>query len=59
MKKNFISTDKGISSEPSDDYWKELNETKIIYQRDGKHYVFDGSEEKLIILRMSKKKKNE
>ena len=59
MKKNFISTDKGISSEPNDDYWKELNETKIIYQRDGKHYVFDGSEEKPIILRMSKKKKNE
>ena len=51
MKKNFISKDKGISSESSDDYWNESNETKIIYQRDGKHYVFDGSEEKPIIFK--------
>ena len=44
----------------NDDYWQELNQTKIIYQRAGKHYVFDGNEEKQIVLRMStKKKKNE
>ena len=39
-----------------EDYWKELKQTKIIYQRDGKHYVFDGTEEKEIVLRMSQKK---
>ena len=26
----------------NDDYWQESKQTKIIYQRDGKHYVFDG-----------------
>ena len=41
----------------TDDYWKELKQTKIIYLRDGKHYVFDGTEEKQIVLRMSQKKK--
>ena len=41
-----------------DDYWKESKQTKIIYQRDGKHYVFDGREEKQIVLRMSQKKKD-
>ncbi len=41
-----------------DDYWKESKQTKIIYQRDGKHYVFDGTEEKQIVLRMSQKKKD-
>ena len=39
-----------------EDYWKESKQTKIIYQRDGKHYVFDGTEEKEIVLRMSQKK---
>ena len=40
----------------NDDYWQESKQTKIIYQRDGKLYVFDGTEEKEIVLRMSQKK---
>jgi hypothetical protein len=41
----------------SDEYWEEADGTKVIYQREGRHFHWDGKEEKEISLKMNDEKK--
>ena len=49
----FKKPNKDISS---DEYWKEADRTKVIYQREDRHFHWDGEEEKEISLKMSNEK---
>jgi|TARA_B110000438_G_C15819826_1_gene653838 hypothetical protein len=39
-----------------EDYWRMKKGTKIIYQRDGRHWHWDGAKEKEISLQMRDEK---
>ena len=54
IKSLFKKPNKDISS---DEYWEEADGTKVIYQREGHHFHWDGEEEKEISLKMSDEKK--
>ena len=53
IKSLFKKPNKDISS---DEYWEEADGTKVIYQREGRHFHWDGEEEKEIRLKMSNEK---
>ena len=47
---------RSLKSKSDEDYWKSEEGTKIIYQRGGRHFLWDGKEEKEINLKMSNEK---